>query len=91
MTGFEVDPAELAAAAGRCERAAEQAAGVLGSVRSAGVPSTGRPQTFVEVTWLLDRLAGALTGLGQALLADADALTGAAARYGRTDDGVAVR
>lgn len=91
MSGFEVDPAQLVGAAGQCERAAEQAAGVLGSVRGAGVPSTGRSETSVELTWLLDRLTGALAGLGRALVSDAEALQGAAARYGRTDDGVATR
>ena len=91
MSGFSVDPAALRGAAGTCDRAAEQAAGVLASVRGAGVPSTGRPETAGELGWLLDRLQDALDGLGRALTADADALTGAADRYASTDRGAAGR
>ena len=91
MSGFSVDPVALRAAAGRCDRAAGEAASVLASVRGAGVPATGRTETAAELSWLLGRLQGAVDGLGRALSADADALTGAAERYGRTDRGAAGR
>ena len=89
--GFSVDPTHLLAAATRCEQAAQTADGVLRSVSGAGLPDPGRPDSGNELARVLDALAAGLTSLGTALVADAAALTGAAATYGSTDRGAAGR
>jgi hypothetical protein len=83
---LSVDPAELRAAAARCDTAAERAAGVLVSLNAAGAPDTGRGDTRAAVLDAVHRLAGAVEGLGLALTADAIALRRSADVYACTDD-----
>lgn len=86
----EVEPGALEHAAQGCEAAAATVAGVAASLRSQGVPETGRGDTRVAVAALLERFDSALIGLGATLEADADALRASAAGYRRTESGIAV-
>lgn len=82
---LSVDPAELRAAAARCDTAAETAAGVLVSVNAAGTADTGRADTRGALLDVVEALAASVEGLGLALTADAIALRRSAAAYACTD------
>ncbi len=82
---LEVAPPALTSAARACDEGTATTAGVLASMRGAGVPDTGRGDSRAAVAAVLDRLDRALVGLGTALAADADALRAGAATYLHTD------
>jgi hypothetical protein len=82
---IQVEPAALEQAAGACDRAAENLAGVIASLRAHGAPDTGRGDTRAAVAALMRRFDAALVGMGVALNADATALRGSGATYTATD------
>ena len=84
-TGFEVTPSALSAPAMAYDDVAVTVSRVRASLRAAGLPSTGRPETTGLLASVVEALTAAVDVLGRAAVADADDLRAAATGYTRAD------